>query len=64
MLVMCGGGTIVVGVQIGSEASNSAQKKYRVEVDVLQSLWMRRDTVDEALEIGALDVYLATRSIE
>ena len=46
--------TIVVGGQIRAETRDSAQEEDNIKIEVLESFWICRNTVDEALEVWSL----------
>ncbi len=48
------GGAVVIGGEVGLETGHRTQEQDRVEIDVLQPLWVSGDAGDEALEVRAL----------
>lgn len=46
--------TIIVGLEVGSNASDGAEEQNGIEVDVLETLGVGGDALDEAGEVWAL----------
>ena len=46
--------TVIVRRQVGAKAINCSQEENGVEVYLLQSVWVRADSIYEALEIRCL----------
>ena len=49
------GATVVVRGQVRAKTRNCTQQEDYIEVQILETLWICRDTVDEALQVWTLN---------